>query len=207
MSKVFVRGLLTGLILQLAIGPVFIFVANTVFQKGTVEGILAVIAVTIVDYIYIVLAILGVGKIFEKPNIRDVFVIVSSIVLVVFGIVVIKNGIGLIDKNLILENIKISSFTQAFVLTLSSPLTIVFWTSIFASKADEYMLNKRELIVFGIACGLATLLFLGVCVIFLSWLKIMISYVIIQSLNFIVGILLIFYGVVRLKKIKIKGIK
>lgn len=207
MSKVFVRGLLTGLILQLAIGPVFIFVANTVFQKGTVEGILAVIAVTIVDYIYIVLAILGVGKIFEKPNIRDVFVIVSSIVLVVFGIVVIKNGIGLIDKNLILENTKISSFTQAFVLTLSSPLTIVFWTSIFASKADEYMLNKRELIVFGIACGLATLLFLGVCVIFLSWLKIMISYVIIQSLNFIVGILLIFYGVVRLKKIKIKGIK
>lgn len=201
------RGLLTGLILQLAIGPVFIFVANTVFQKGTVEGILAVIAVTIVDYIYIVLAILGVGKIFEKPNIRDVFVIVSSIVLVVFGIVVIKNGIGLIDKNLILENTKISSFTQAFVLTLSSPLTIVFWTSIFASKADEYMLNKRELIIFGIACGLATLLFLGVCVIFLSWLKIMISYVIIQSLNFIVGILLIFYGVVRLKKIKIKGIK
>lgn len=66
MNKVFIRGLTTGLILQLAIGPVFIFVANTIFQKGVIEGILAVIAVTIVDYIYIVLAIFGVGKVLKK---------------------------------------------------------------------------------------------------------------------------------------------
>lgn len=203
MNKVFIRGLTTGLILQLAIGPVFIFVANTIFQKGVIEGILAVIAVTIVDYIYIVLAIFGVGKVFEKENIRRVFVIISSIVLIIFGIIMMKNGIGLIDDNIILGNTKISSFTQAFVLTLSSPLTIVFWTSIFASKVDEYMLNRRELIIFGLACGLATLLFLGACVMLLSWLKIMISYVIIQLLNFIVGIVLVFYGMIRLKKIRI----
>lgn len=202
MSKVFIRGLATGLILQLAIGPVFIFVANTIFQKGVIEGILAVIAVTIVDYIYIILAIFVVGKVFEKEKIRRVFVIISSIVLVIFGIIMMKNGIKLESDSLILENTKISSFTQAFVLTLSSPLTIVFWTSIFASKADEYMLNKKELIVFGLACGLATLLFLGACVILLSWLKIIVSDGIIQFLNFIVGILLIFYGIVRLKKIK-----
>lgn len=200
MNKVFIRGLTTGLILQLAIGPVFIFVANTIFQKGVIEGILAVIAVTIVDYIYIVLAIFGVGKVFEKENIRRVFVIISSIVLIIFGIIMMKNGIKLKSDSLILENTKISSFTQAFILTLSSPLTIVFWTSIFASKADEYMLNKKELIVFGLACGLATLLFLGLCVIIFSWLKIIFSDVMIQFLNFIVGILLIFYGIVRLKK-------
>lgn len=204
MNKVFVRGLLTGLILQLAIGPVFIFIMNTVFQKGIEEGILAVIAVTIADYIYIILAIFGVGKLLEKTNIRNMFVILSSVALVIFGIITIKNGFELNNKDLILENRGISSFIQAFMLTLSSPLTIVFWTSIFASKMDEYNLNKKEIIIFGLACGLATLLFLGVSVVIFSWIKIIVSNRVMQFLNFIVGALLLFYGIIRIKKIKIK---
>ena len=69
MQKIFFKGLTTGLILQLAIGPIFIFIANISFQKGIMNALSAVIAVTIVDYIYIVLAIIGVGKILDEERI------------------------------------------------------------------------------------------------------------------------------------------
>ena len=118
----------------------------------------------------------------------------------------IKNGFELNNRDIILENRGISSFIQAFMLTLSSPLTIVFWTSIFASKMDEYNLNKKEIIIFGLACGLATLLLLGVSVVIFSWIKIIVSNRVMQFLNFIVGALLLFYGIIRIKKIKIKEI-
>ena len=60
--KEFKNGLLTGLTLQLAIGPVFLFIANLTLQKSTLDGLAGVVAVTIVDYLYITLSILGIGR-------------------------------------------------------------------------------------------------------------------------------------------------
>lgn len=60
--KVFINGLLTGLILQTAIGAVFFFIINLALQRSLYDGLVAVVAVTLVDYFYISLAILGIGK-------------------------------------------------------------------------------------------------------------------------------------------------
>ena len=60
MLRVFITGLSTGLVLQLAIGPVFFFVLNISLQRTLVDGLCSVFAVTVVDYFYILLAIVGV---------------------------------------------------------------------------------------------------------------------------------------------------
>ncbi len=39
------------------------------------------------------------------------------------------------------------SFTGCFVLTMSSPLTIVFWSSIFSAKALEKNYKKKHLVI------------------------------------------------------------
>jgi threonine/homoserine/homoserine lactone efflux protein len=206
MQNIFFKGLTTGLILQFAIGPVFIFIANTSFQKGLMNALFAVIAVTIVDYIYIFLAIIGVGKILEKKRIKRIVTIISSVTLIIFGLLIIKNGIDFvpnITQGKMINNGLLQSFISAFLLTISSPLTIVFWTSIFTAKTIEYSMNKKELIAFGIASGLATLLFLGSCVTVLSFMKTMIHKELIQILNILVGILLFGYGAIS----SIKNIK
>ena len=51
--RIFVNGLLTGLVLQMAIGPVFFFIINIALQKTLYDGFAAVSAVTLVDYFYI----------------------------------------------------------------------------------------------------------------------------------------------------------
>lgn len=48
--RVFVNGLLTGLTLQAAIGPVFFFIVNLALQRSFYDGLVAVAAVTLVDY-------------------------------------------------------------------------------------------------------------------------------------------------------------
>src|SRR3989338_9635069 len=92
--KIFKNGLATGLILQLAIGPVFFFIINLTLQKTIFDGLIAVLAVTIVDYFYITLAILGIGKFLIKEKVKKIFVIVSSVVLIVFGFIIIKGITG-----------------------------------------------------------------------------------------------------------------
>ncbi|HEY4513410.1 MAG TPA: LysE family transporter [Candidatus Paceibacterota bacterium] len=200
--KVFKNGLATGLFLQLAVGPVFFFIANLTLQKTIFDGFAAVIGVALADYFYITLAVLGVGKLLEKEKIKKAFGIISSIILVLFGIFIIKNITGESISNTVeINSISLfSSFISTFLLTISSPLTIVIFTSVFASKVIEYNYNKRELLTFGISTGLATLLFMGVSVVFFSLVKQTIPIALIQTLNIIVGCLLIGYGAMRLVK-------
>ena len=204
MAAVLLNGFLTGLILQIAIGPVFFFILNISLQRTVIDGLFAVTAVTLADYIFIALAVLGVGRLLEKPKTKLALGIISSLVLILFGIIMIlsinqSNQIG--NPNNLIESNYISSFISAFLLTISSPLTIVFWTSLFATKAIEKGYAQKELICFGIAAGLATLVFLGTSVTLLSIVRTSIPFVLLKILNTAVGLLLIVYGVVRLVKI------
>ena len=94
-----------------------------------------------------------------------------------------------------------SSFIYTFFLTLSSPLTIFLWTSLFTAKAIEYNYSKNELLIFGFSTGLATFVFIGTAVIIFSLIKQAIPVALIQTLNIIVGCLLIGYGGIRLIKV------
>ena len=200
--KIIKNGLLTGLLLQLAIGPVFFFILNLTLQRTILDGLIAVLAVTIVDYFYITLAIFGIGYFLEKKRVKKIFGIVSSIVLIIFGIIIIKDVIGSdfstnLDSN---SSNLFTSFISVFFLTISSPMTIVFFTSLFAAKTVEYNYTKRELLIFGLATGSATFLFLGTSVILFSLIGGAIPIIVIRILNILVGILLIGYGTIRLAR-------
>jgi threonine/homoserine/homoserine lactone efflux protein len=201
--KIVKNGLITGLILQLAIGPVFFFIINLTLQRTILDGLIAVLAVTIVDYFYITLAILGIGKLLERKKVKKIFGIISSIVLIIFGGIIIKDVLSFdisTDVATISSNL-LTSFTSVFFLTISSPMTIVFFTSLFAAKAVEYNYTKQELLIFGLATGSATLIFLGTSVILFSLIGGAIPITVIRILNLTVGILLIGYGTVRLAKV------
>jgi len=206
MAAVLLNGFLTGLILQIAIGPVFFFILNISLQKTTIDGLFAILAVTLVDYIFIALAVLGVGTLLERPKVKLTSGIIGSIVLIIFGIVMIlsigQNGNVDLSNNVV-ESSYTASFISAFLLTSSSPLTIVFWTSLFATKAIEKGYAQKQLIYFGIAAGLATLVFLGSSVTLLSIFRAAIPLPLLKITNAAVGLLLVVYGVMRLGKIVI----
>lgn len=198
--KIFKNGLATGMVLQLAVGPVFFFIVNLALQRSVLDGFAGVIGVTLADYIYIILAIFGIGKLLEHKKIKKIFGIISSIVLMVFGLIMIRGIIaGSINTHttIVSENV-ISSFASVFLLTISSPLTIVMWTSLFATKTLEYNYAKKEMLIFGFSTGLATFIFMSCAVIIFSFIKGAVPIQLIQVLNITIGCLLIGYGGMRL---------
>jgi threonine/homoserine/homoserine lactone efflux protein len=204
MISIVISGFLTGLVLQIAVGPVFFFILNISLQKTVIDGWFAVLAVTIVDYLYIILAVVGIGKLLQKPKIKRGLGIASSIVLMSFGILMIltiqPDHIDHIPNTGLGSNY-ISSFLATFFLTLSSPLTVVFWTGLFASKAIEKGYATRQLAIFGMAAGSATFVFLGSSVALFSVIRASIPIAFLTVSNIAVGGLLISYGVFRLYRI------
>jgi len=201
--RILLDGFLTGLLLQIAVGPVFIFVLNTTVQRTPTDGLLAALAVTAVDYAYIILAALGVGRLVDRPDMKRLMQVAGGLVLAVFGVMALLSAAktqaasGLpIDG----RSDPIGSFVAALVLTSSSPLTIVFWTGLFAAKATEKGYGKRELVPFGLGAGASTAVFLGSAVLVFSAFTASIPPLAVRILNGLVGGVLLAYGLARAAK-------
>ena len=174
---------------------------NLVLQRSLLDGFVGVLAVTLVDYFYICLSIFGVGVLLENKKTKKIFGVVSSLILIIFGVVIIKNLIigGSVTSDV--DSVSLfSSFVFVFLLTISSPMTIVFFTSLFTAKAIEYNYKKKQLLFFGLGTGLATLLFMGSSVIVFSLVKDAVPMLLVEILNALVGGLLIAYGAIRFRK-------
>ena len=199
--KKYLDGLKFGMLLQLAVGPMCLMVFNTVKNVGFLEALTLVLAIALVDAFYIILASLGVSKILDKSNVKKIFKIIGSIVLIIFGINIILNVFNInIIPGLNLEPTSSNIFIQGLILTLSNPITIVFWGSILTTKIIEDKFNKKELTVFSAGLVSSTLIFLT----FVAILGIMLSSFIPENIssimNIVVGILIIFFGIKMLLK-------
>jgi len=205
--KSLLKGLLTGLFLQLAIGPVFFFILGITINNSFDNAIFAIIAVTIVDYLYISLSLAGLSKVIENNRIKTILGVVSSIVLIFFSLIILKNAFHSLSISQTSNQwTPVKSFISCFLLTISSPLTIFFWTGIFSAKAIEYKFTKKQLVVFGIGAGSATFIFMMSTMFVLSLFRTSINFTIIKVLNSIVGLLLLYYAISRLVKfIPVKG--
>lgn len=97
------------------------------------------------------------------------------------------------------------SFLSAFLLTITNPLTIVFWSSVFISKAVEKAYIKSQLVLFGTGAGFATFFFLIITMFIISIISGTIPPFVITLLNLLVGFTMIIYSIIRfIKAIKIR---
>lgn len=206
MIKKYFNGLKFGMLLQLMVGPMCLMVFNTAKNVNFLVALSLILAITLVDAFYIILAGLGVSALLENKNVKSVFKIIGSLVLVIFGLNIIFNVFNVkLIPGLNLKPNTTNIFIQGLILTLSNPITIAFWGSVLTTKIIDDGLKKKELVLFSIGLISSTIIFLT----FIALLGTVLSGFIPESvsnvLNIIVGLLIILFGIKSLiKKDKIK---
>ena len=188
------RGLKVGMVLQLAVGPVFAFVLNVALVADVPSFLGAVIGVTLVDAFYIGLASLGVSRFLEGAGRKRALNMLSAAVLMFFGLYILYGArevwlSGESGLQTLTGMTGIRPFLYAVALTVSSPLTIVFWTGVFAGYSTEA--GRRA---FAAGCVLATFLFLASTGIFARYFAGLLSPAAIAMLNALAGLVLLCYG-------------
>ena len=191
-KNIYLNGLRFGMLIQLAIGPMCLMVFNTAKNVGFFVALSLVFAIALVDAFYIILASIGASKMLENPKVKNIFKFIGAIVLIIFGLNIILNVFGInIIPGLNLKPNSSNIFIQGLILTLSNPITIIFWGSVLTTKIIEDNLKKKELTIFSVGLVSATLLFLTTVAIIL---------------NVVVGILIIFFGLkmfIKKKNLKV----
>jgi len=198
------KGFSFGLILQIAVGPVCVFIIKTALESGFLVAESAVLAVTLVDTVFVALAILGIGSLMKSEKTKLVLKIIGGIVILYYGLAVFLSGF---DISIIPsfsakgEAIKSSgAFLTALILTISSPLTIVFWAGVFGAKVTDGKSGYKNVILFGLGAVLSTLIFLSAVAIISSIFTPVMTPGMIKILNIVAGIVLFVFGIFMLAK-------
>lgn len=202
--RMYVKGLKFGMLLQLSVGPVCLFVFKTAGEGGFPAGLAAAAAVTLVDALYILLAGTGAAVFLKREKVRRFVKAFGSAVLVVFGAVTVLGAFDIVLPSgpaLLPAGEAGGPFLRGILLTASNPLTIVFWSGAFSAEASAHRLDKSRLASYGLGCLSATAVFLpavaGLGCLAGSFLPAGIT----MALSGLVGLLLIVFGVrLALKK-------
>lgn len=194
-----IKGFRFGLLLQIAIGPVCLYILKTAIQSGILAAEAGVLAATLVDAVFVILAILGLGAVLEKPGIKTFLKYFGTLMLLYFGAGILLDGFSIHiipSLNNTETALKTSNaFITSMILTASNPLTIVFWTGVFATKIAGEGYGKKEMLLFGTGAVLTTLVFLGLMALVAGWLHVFVPEMLIKILNGIVGLVLIGFGI------------
>jgi threonine/homoserine/homoserine lactone efflux protein len=175
-----------------------LLVFNTSTTYGFWVGLSLVLAIVLIDSLYITLSGLGVAVILNKKKINRAIKWFGCVVLVFFGMNTIAGvfNLSLLPHIAFLSDVSQQNiFIQGLLLTASNPLTIIFWSGVFSAQVAENCLCKKQLILFGFGCALSSLLFLTLVAFCGSILSGFLPLLFIQILNFAVGVFLMFFGV------------
>lgn len=193
------KGFRLGMLLQIAVGPVCLFIFQTAAVSGFLPAESGVIAVALADALYIFAALLGVGALIGKrPGLKAVLKYAGGAILILFGLNLVVSTFweGFLPGLSLSKSAGAgSAFLRAALITLSCPLTILFWLGVFSQRAAEQAADRRGMALYGLGAVLSTLVFMTVIAAIGGLTHTFLSDTVVHILNLLVGLALIAFGI------------
>jgi threonine/homoserine/homoserine lactone efflux protein len=205
----FISGFKFGMMLQFAVGPVCLYILKISLSSSLTAALSGMVGVTLVDSLFVILAIFGIGNIItQSDKLSRYLCYVGGIILIVFGMLMLYSAFGTYtERQVLIETSRLTAqdvsnghaFIKAALLTLSSPMTIIFWGGVFATKITNDFLSQRQLYIFGLGAVSSTAFSLTLVALIARQMTFLFNVVGIVILNSVVGILLVGYGVRQMR--------
>jgi threonine/homoserine/homoserine lactone efflux protein len=155
-----VQGLGFGLVLQISVGPVCIGVLHKGIAQGFRHAFSMAWGAALVDAVYIALSMAGVSALLQFESARLAVGIGGALLLLFFGFRYLRAPASIAQAQHRGES-PLKSFAYGIVLTLTNPLTILFWAGVLGAMMSTREFDQpRGMVYFALGCVIATLLFL-----------------------------------------------
>jgi threonine/homoserine/homoserine lactone efflux protein len=194
---IIVKGVFSGIVLSLLIGPVFFTILQTSIERGFVSGALVAIGVSASDSLYIFLTYLGLSKLMEHPSFKVYLAYAGGLILLLFGIyyLFIKSRKLHFDYGQLKRRNPWRYIAKGFIINGLSPMVFLFWvgTVSFASTELNYTTHAQAVLYF------TSIVTTVLCTDRLKAkladkLRLLITPRFIRTLNIVLGIVLVIFG-------------
>ncbi len=206
--KALISGFKFGMMLQFAIGPITLFVFQVSVASGFGAGVMGMIGATLADALFVAAAILGLGAVIHNyVGLQKYMKLFGAIIMVIFGTYIVLSSLGLqvlSAPNSLDAGSYDSIILKVFILTIANPMTVLYWTGIFATQIIEKQMHTKDLWIFAFGAVATTAMALTLVAAVGSGLKVFVGPTVLTVLNVLVGIVLVVFGVKILDKKKDK---
>jgi threonine/homoserine/homoserine lactone efflux protein len=133
------------LVLSFAPGPTEIALVARSITSGAAHGVIMIFGIVFADFLFIMLAVVGLAAIAEAVGPLFLFVKYSAgVYLVVLGIRQLRTRVATIEKSKSIGASRASSFLSGLFLTLGDPKAIVGYMSLLPAFVDLSHVSIRD---------------------------------------------------------------
>ncbi|MBD8071502.1 LysE family transporter [Bacillus sp. PS06] len=196
--SVFFSYILLGLSLAAPIGPVNAAQIDRGIKNGFLHAWLVGVGAVVADGIYMLIVYFGVVQFIDTPMIKTFLWLFGAFVLIYTGIESLFSA-GQIQsrKNRDQHEHPFRAFLSGFLMSLTNPLTILFWLGIFGSVLAKTasIYEKSELILYSAAIFIGLLVWDVVMATVASSFRKLLTTRLLILISFLSGLSLIGFGI------------
>ncbi len=151
---IIIKGILSGIVLALLVGPVFFTLLQTSIERGFISGVFVAIGISVSDSVYILISYLGLSQFLATNNFRHYMAYGGGVILLLFGLyyLLIKSKkLAQYDPKKIESASGFRLAAKGFIINGLSPMVLFFWLATVSVATTQlgYSSNKKVLMFFG----------------------------------------------------------
>ncbi len=193
--ELFIQGILIGLFVSIPMGPIGVLCLQRTLQQGRLSGFISGLGAATADTVFASIAGLGLTMVSDFFQDHQKYIMLVGAVLLIFlGLrMFFRNTIKQARAIKYKQSNLVTDFVSVFALTITNPITIVFYGFVFATfgMVQDNFLSLGSILV-GIFCGAISVWFLlsTLVNIFRKYFRLRIIFYI----NKIAGIIIMIFG-------------
>lgn len=190
------RNIILGISVAVPVGPSGVEIINRGLKDGFFSAFVTSLGVASADITYLLLIFFGLSPVLSNPLVRKFIGIFGVVVLISLGIKHIKAFFNKEKKKVAKKSTK-NSFLTGYLITLTNPMTIVWWVGIFGTTLIPTIVEVPRIIALlnSLTIIIGILLWFFILSLMLHWGRRFVNEKRIRTISLIAGIVLIGFGV------------
>jgi threonine/homoserine/homoserine lactone efflux protein len=192
------KGIASGLLLAILVGPVFFTLIQTSIERGFKSGIYVAVGISLSDAICIAIAYFGISNLLTSPQFKLYLTYFGGAMLACFGLyyLFIKNRKPVIyNPEHIQERSPFRLMSKGFVINGFNPMVLFFWIGTVGVATGELGYTSHGMAIIFFSSIVVTVFITDVIKAKLSdKLRILLTAKIIKVMNLVVGIVMLGFG-------------
>jgi len=194
------EGIFIGLTMAVMLGPALFALLQTSILRGTRAGVILASGIFLSDLVVVVCSYLGAAQLLNQGKKSLVVGLIGGTILIIFGIVTFTKKVQISDSNNLLEQKRVPGpltyLVKGFFLNFANPFVWFFWFTVMMGISGTYGSEFSAVSAF-FGGVLITIYSTDVLKVFIaSRIKKYLTIKILNLVNYIVGILLVVFGII-----------
>ena len=200
------KGIVTGFILSIMIGPVFFVLLEISIRKGFKAGIAFDIGVLLNDFVYILIAYVFFNQVelLSSGDDNSILKIIGGVMFFIYGFFTFFKKIedSFIDNNDMQTETDLKGYIllglKGFLLNLANPMILFYWFSVMTLVPEYSSFGENNITMFVfIASILSSFFLVDLLKIFgAKSLRPLVTAKLLKGLNYLIGIVFISFAMV-----------